>query len=285
MKEFLSELKRPRYLVILGGVVALVVALIIGLVSPVSALSNVQIEGNESVSVETVKEAAGLEEGTPMMQIDEKLIASRVQDIPKIASVSVVKSWPNTVVIKVVERFNVAKVQQGDKWGIIDSAGEVYRVTSKEPKLTLVEAQGDAIGVSAKVIAGLPKWLSKRLMTVSAKDAESVILHLEDGDNVSWGNADQGELKAQVLRLLLKGSGIYWFDVRNPNAPTTAHASPQPVKPKPKKKEDDQEQLSDTGEDSTEEVPGTAPQSVAPTASTSPSPSGSMSPNTPYLLP
>lgn len=283
-----DQLKKKRYLAIVGGVLVLVAALFFGSLSPVAALSQIEVEGTTGRQADKVRQAANLEPGTPLVKINENEVAARVQDVPTVASVQVSRSWPNTVVIKVVERKPVAKVEIGaQEWEIIDSTGQAFRTTKKLPDLPTLEASvkppftnhGRTAG--AQVLGAIPDWFKKRVTTAKANDPNAVRLLTDDNETIVWGTAEDSELKGQVLRILLKQKGMYWFDVRNPRLPTVAAVEPRPAKPPKAKKETDEKCAE--GAESTEDVESTENTentdcSPSPDPSTSPSASATSDP-------
>lgn len=291
-----SQLKRKRYLALIGGVAVLAVALVLGVLSPVAALSQIEVEGLSGKQAEKVRQVANLEPGTPLVQINENEIAARVQDVPNIASVRVSKSWPNTVIIKVVERKPVAKVEIGpQEWEIVDATGQAFRTTKKMPKLPTLQAEiappftGKGRVAGAQVLASLPKWLAKRVTTAKANDPQTVKLLTDDNETIVWGTPEDAELKADVLRILLKQKGMYWFDVRNPELPTVSQAEPRPALP-PKDKDPEADESSDAGEGESAEPSATSAtpgSGAAASSGSTPSPNSNNSrrPGTAYLLP
>lgn len=296
-----DQLKKKRYLAIIVGVVVLVAAIFFGSLSPVAALNQVEVEGTTGRQAEKVRQAANLEPGIPLVKINENEVAARVQDVPTVASVQVSRSWPNTVVIKVVERKPVAKVEVGpQEWEIIDSTGQAFRTTKKLPDLPTLEASvkppftnhGRISG--AQVLGAIPAWLKKRVLTAEADDPNAVRLLTDDNETIVWGTSEDSELKGQVLRVLMKEKGMFWFDVRNPRLPTVSEVEPRPAKPPKAKKKSDEER--DEASESAKASPSSE-SSSSPSADASPGPTAGESsapvagtnttrPNSePYLLP
>lgn len=271
-----DQLKKKRYLAMIGGVLVLVAALIFGSLSPVAALSQIEVEGTAGRQADKVRQAANLEPGTPLVKINENEVAARVQDVPTVASVQVSRSWPNTVVIKVVERKPVAMVEVGSQeWEIIDSTGHAFRTVKKQPDLPTLDASikppftNNGRVAGAQVLGAIPAWLSKKVITAKASDPNAVRLLTKDNETIVWGTAEDSELKGQVLRILMKEKGMFWFDVRNPHLPTVAQVEPRPAKPSKEKTDEDQ------GEARESEGPES---SSSPSADSSPSSDGSATP-------
>jgi cell division protein FtsQ len=70
------------------------------------------------------------------------------------------------------------------------------------------------------VLQSLPPDLRDRVVSLSATTRDDVDLILRSGDEVRWGSADQAEMKAEVLRVLLKRKADM-YDVSAPELPTT----------------------------------------------------------------
>lgn len=291
-----DQLKQKRYLVLIGAVLALLAALIVGSRSPVAALSQVEVQGMEGKQAEKVRQAANVQHGVPLVDINENEVAARVQDVANVASVQVSRSWPNTLVIKVVQRKPVAKVELGyQEWEIVDSTGLAYRTTKKQPNLPTLQASveppftGRGRVEGAKILSQLPDWLAKRIVTVKADNPQKVVLVTKDNENIIWGTAEDSELKSQVLRVLLKEPGMFWFDVRNPNLPTASQYEPRPA-PKPKEKKDKDEatessSASPSASESADESATLAPDDSSVVTPASPAAGESRKPGEPYLLP
>ena len=138
----------------------------------------------------------------------------------------------------------------------------------------------------ANVLAQLPAWLLKRVTTVKANDPQTVKLVTKDNETIVWGTAEDSELKADVLRILIKQKGMNWFDVRNPHLPTVSQQEPRPAR-QPKEKKDDEKADSESATPSPDAESSGVTSNPADISSQSPTsaPVPSRKPGEPYLLP
>ena len=144
--------------------------------------------------------------------------------IRAVRSVSVARSWPDTVTITVTERAPVAVVKDasGDLH-LADSTGTTYaEVPSAPTGLPLVSADATdpaAVQAVVAVLAGLPPSLRRQVTTASAKDPAAVTLVL-GRVTVVWGTSDETALKAQVLQALRRDNpSVRRFDLSAPRSP------------------------------------------------------------------
>jgi cell division protein FtsQ len=171
-----------------------------------------------------VEAVVELPEGTPLLRVPTAEIEARVSALPQVQSVSVVREWPRTLLIDVTRREPVAYVEGPTGFDLVDLQGMVVTVVASRPDdLPFVAATGAGIPAALAVAAELPEWLRTLTDVVEATTRNDVTLILGKGAEVLWGNAEQGELKAQVLESLLSDS---WdrYDVSSPQVPTTSRS-------------------------------------------------------------
>jgi cell division protein FtsQ len=144
-----------------------------------------------------------------------------VAAVTRVESATVRRSWPNTIIIDVVERRAVYAVDQGSSVLLVDRFGVGFRTASSAGSLPEAQVPANnrqllkAVGI---VVAALPDSLQHKVDRVEANTRDSITLRLSDGDIVFWGNEDQSRLKAQVLVPLLKEHGSR-YDVSAPGNP------------------------------------------------------------------
>ncbi len=201
--------------------------------SSVFALNSLVVEGVRTVDPKEVGIAADLGAGTPLARVNAQDVQARITTIPAVGSVEVIRRWPDTVVIRVVERDPVAAIAEGERFATVDATGFTFATTKKQPGgLPLLEAaEGSALMASVGVAAGMPSDLLKKIATIDAVDPNSIVLTTKDGVTVMWGKSEDNVLKGQILAALLKKTDDNWIDLRLPSTPTSAAASPKPAPP------------------------------------------------------
>ncbi len=208
--------------------IALGIALLAGAVylvgfSPVLAVSRVEISGTKIVSTKEVSQAAAVELGTPLIRLDLDGIAERVAGLPPVAEVSVTRQWPGQLTVAIVEREARLAIASGSGYLIADASGVVFDTATSRPK-GLVQVEADprdqqTLADSGVVFSSLSEKTAAKVTVIQARGRDAITLRLEKGVRVFWGSAEQSELKAQVIDVLLEQDGTV-FDVSAPAHPT-----------------------------------------------------------------
>ncbi len=224
------RLRRRRLLVLSVPVVLL--ALVAGavwavLASPWFAVTTVEVTGTHRATPGLIRLTADVPQGQPLARVDLAAIQRRVQGLPLVASATVTRAWPHTVIVDVVERVPaaVARTADGD-WRLLDATGfAMARPPGPPAGLPVIDldpltADPATLRAAAAVAASLTPSLRARLSVIVATSPDSVGLRLIGGGVVRWGSAEDGALKAQVLEVLMKHRARV-YDVTAPRAPTT----------------------------------------------------------------
>lgn len=213
-----------------GCVVVLVLALLVWLVafSSVLGVRTVTVVGAQAVTAEQVRAAAGIRPGTPLARLDLGAIEARVGAVAPVRAVTVSRSYPASVTIRITERVAIGyRPVDGGQVQLVDRDNVAFRTVATAPARLprlLTPAAGAPSAAAAAVAAALPGTLLKSLSSIAAPSAESVTLTLRDGRIVLWGGADRSADKARLLTALLRQPGRY-FDLSDPSAVTSRGAS------------------------------------------------------------
>jgi cell division protein FtsQ len=223
--------RTPWLLAGAGVVVAVCGAVYVGGWTSVMGVQDILVEGTEAGATQQIVQTAGIAEGTPMMRVDVRAATARLADLPQVAAVDVRREWPRRVVITITARQAVAIQKAGERWELLDANGVPFAVAAQRPKnLPVVErASDEAVNTAMlKALAGMSPQVRAEVASVSATSPTSIQFTLRKRDAVvNWGSAEESEYKSQVLEVLL-GVEAGWYDVSNPDTPTTADAAPQP---------------------------------------------------------
>ncbi|MDO5094387.1 MAG: FtsQ-type POTRA domain-containing protein [Propionibacteriaceae bacterium] len=192
--------------------------------SSVFAAKQVRVTGVSLLSEDQVSQVAAVDLGRPLATLDLGNVRERVATLAPVDEVKVERRFPDTVEITITERTLSYLWSDGTTLRWVDSEGVVFH-EGGEPPAGMVTAQVDAPDqrllqdVSTVVQAVVPV-LGERITLVRATAVDQIEIRLDDGDTVVWGSADESELKAQVLAVLLKQEASV-YDVSAPEAPTT----------------------------------------------------------------
>jgi cell division protein FtsQ len=191
---------------------------------------SVSVEGAHVLSASAVEEAAAVPVGVPLAQVKVGAITARVERLPAVESASVSRVWPDTIQISVTERTAVAAVieggsQGGSSWALSADGVLFAPMKGASPGLPEIhvsaDPSADTLREGADLLAALPESLVGRLTFVDLGSPDDITLHLDNGDLVRWGSADQTETKAAVLAALLQQKGSV-YDVSSPGQPTVS---------------------------------------------------------------
>jgi cell division protein FtsQ len=208
------------------AVLALLVALVWLVVwGPLLVVRSVSVPGLSASMAAQVRAAAAVPSGSHLMGLDLSAARARVARLPEVGSVTVIRSWPGTVVVDVSLRRPVAVVK--DAHGVLhlaDRTGTTYAVVPAVPRgLPLVGADAaDPAAVQAvvQVLSDLPAGLRAEVRSATARDPEDVVLALSRL-TVTWGSAADSGRKAAVLQVLRHDQpGARRIDVSAPQSPS-----------------------------------------------------------------
>lgn len=191
--------------------------------TPLLTIRHVVVVGAPAGDQSAIVAAADVAPNSTLLRVDVAGISSRVRHVPRVASVSVRRQWPATLVITVTERAAIGVVVAGRQFQEIDSQGVTFGVPGKRPAgLVLVNAGGPARRAAAGALAELPLSVYSRVLTATAQTPDDVTFTLNGGARVVWGSTDQGPAKAAVLVALLAHVKAHVYDVSAPELPTTS---------------------------------------------------------------
>ena len=124
------------------------------------AIENIEVEGNVYYSDdEVINIAAAKTGGNLFWEAGTGEIKDRLKEDPYFAQVKVKRKLPDTLVIEVEERKQIAAIVYGDKYIVIDRKGTVLRKSDVDPKVTLLTGltvskmkRGEAVGAEESAV-------------------------------------------------------------------------------------------------------------------------------------
>ena len=193
--------------------------------SSLLAVQRIEVLGltpeGELVGGQEVRSAASIIIGTPIAQLNTGAAQTRIEQLPWVDSVEVRRAWPNDVVLAVTERTPVAVLENGDVRSGVDAQGAVFDPPGglwlTDP---VIRGEGPAVKVAVDVVTSLPEDIERRVRVVQAVSPDDIRLELGNESIVRWGNAEEADFKAEVLRALLPRRAES-YDVSAPSLPAT----------------------------------------------------------------
>lgn len=206
---------------------AMVLVLVVWLIafSSVLGVRSVDVVGARTLTAAQVRAAAGISNGTPLARLDLGAVSHRLKAVAPIRTVTVSRSYPGTVTIRITERAAIGyrpvdAAVSGGQVLLVDRDNVAFRTVKSAPAdlpRLLVPGSGLPSAAAALVAGTLPAHVLKTLSSISAPSDESVTLTLRDGRTVLWGGVDRSAEKARLLSVLLGRPGRY-FDLSDPGA-------------------------------------------------------------------
>jgi cell division protein FtsQ len=201
--------RRSRLRGALLGLLVLTASAALGwvlLVSSWLAVAQVTVAGTSRLTPEQVTAAAAVPTGVPLARLDAGQVERRVRALPPVADVEVVRSWPSTLHLEVVERQPVAVHAGPEGLRLLDGTGVAFAPVPRVPDgLVRIEVDtplaGDPATTAAlAVAAALPPELRELVEAVSASSGSAVQLRLDGGRTVLWGSPDDALTKVAAVR-------------------------------------------------------------------------------------
>ena len=223
---------------------ALAVATVQLVRTPLFGLAAIHVEGTRALGREQVLAAADVRPGQPYLGLDLEAIRRRVAALPRVAAARVVRDYPASLRIVVSERPAVASVRKAAVYWLVAADGTVLEASRQRPAnlphvaSVLLPADvhpgsrlppGNPLANALGALGGMRPELRRQVVAVHARSLDGLEFRLRDGTRVLYGLAvEQPAKDAAVLlvrRTLAKqGREVERIDVRNPAAPTVRAA-------------------------------------------------------------
>jgi cell division protein FtsQ len=192
--------------------------------TPVMSARSIVVNGIGAVSRDDVLDAAHVNPGTPLLQIDTDGIADRVAAIRRVASAHVQRDYPSALMITVVERIPVVVKDLPDGPHLFDRDGVDFATAPPPPALPYIDVDNPgpadpATKAALAVLTALRPEVVAQVSRIAAPSVASITLTLADGRTVIWGTNERTEEKALKLAALLTRPGRT-YDVSSPDLPT-----------------------------------------------------------------
>jgi cell division protein FtsQ len=193
--------------------------------SPVLVTRSVRVEGVPAGEVPDIVRRAAVPMGTPLAKVDTRAISRRVAALASLASVTVSRSYPNTVLIRAARRVPVLAVK--DPQGqveVVDAEGIAYATVTAPPQgvplINTVESPSstESLRAAMTVLRALSPEQRSRVTDVTVMGPNMVTLKL-GGVTVVWGGASEPQLKVEVMTALLRQKDARTIDVSAPRTP------------------------------------------------------------------
>jgi len=230
VRRFTRQSRRRRLTatLLVVGVLSLIGGVATVALSPLMALSSIQVLGTERLEASEVAAALDEHRGTPLAVISDADVRADLEQFALIRSFSTEIVPPDTLIVRIVERAPLGVVPRGSAFDIVDAAGVVLESVSERPAgvaridVETVAPDDPAFRSVAEVLVALPSRLRQAVSAISATTRDDVRFTLDVGNHaVVWGSAERSEYKARVLSAALAATdqSVRWeYDVSAPDS-------------------------------------------------------------------
>ena len=231
---------RRRRIVALVLLIPIVVATAAWAVTytPVFDAKHIRVEGAVSLRPDDVRGLAGIAPSTNVFHLQPDEVTARLLADPWIASATVAKDLPNTVVLTVVERHPVGVIDATGQPSVLASDGTILPASTATAATTETLPSVDAAlgmpdetqrAAAAALLGALDPVVAHRVTDLTVGQDLSETLTLRDGVSIDAGMPGEEAAKATALRAVLRwaatgGHPLASVDVSAPKAPSATLA-------------------------------------------------------------
>lgn len=242
--------------VIVGLVVAAVIALFVLSRTSAFQIENVEFVGADHLTTEEVNQLVSIPQGTTLINVDVDAVKASLERDAWVQSVTVNRQFPSTLQVVITERdiaavvdVPVGEAQTIQSWAvssdgmwlmaipaqdsdigrtispkIYEDAAAVLHITDVPYGVTPeigAWCTDENVNNALSIVDGMTTDLAGRVKAVSATDAESTLLTLDNGIEIAFGTADNIRDKERVcLEIMEQHPSVVYINVRVVDRPT-----------------------------------------------------------------
>lgn len=213
------------------GPIALILLVVATLFTPMLAIEQIKVTGNDRIKASKVMGALEELVGKPLTTVSQDNVAELLADFALIETFALQAEPPHTLTVKIRERQPIVILVRGGKNYLYDAAGVRIDVANAKDKYPYFRFTADPLKdkkykTAMEVLLSLPVATYKQVFSIQVSEQLTTDLILRKSDSrVIWGNAKQGLLKAEVLNSLIE-TGVkpgVTIDVSSPKAPVVTY--------------------------------------------------------------
>lgn len=226
--------RRSRLLIVVFAIVILVMAFVLIYNSSLFKIRKVKISGSKHVANKRVLELARIESKANLLKLNTEEITKNLQVEPWVKEATIIKQYPDTLEIRLVERRPFCLVETKAGLFVVDEDRFVLeKRSSAEGNFPLIkELRVSSFPIGKKVysaplsnailcLRSLDKDIYGRVNFVLAASVEKLTLITKDGIEILYGKTENAEKKNIIIKNFLASDGqnIIFIDVRIPSNP------------------------------------------------------------------
>ncbi|HDZ86103.1 MAG TPA: FtsQ-type POTRA domain-containing protein [Actinobacteria bacterium] len=198
-------------------------------------VQEIKVKGNVNVSDQFVIEKSGIKRSQSMISLPSITVSKRLKKINWVDHAAIMKNWPYTVVIDIIERKPLAFMETDEDVYLIAKKGFIidiianYKGKKQLPKIDGLPVKkvkigsrlkNDALDNALLAYTKLNKELQKDVFSITAKSVDELYF-VAQGVEIIYGKAEKTRMKNEVIKTILKEKKetISTIDVRIPEKP------------------------------------------------------------------
>ncbi len=116
-----------------------ITAIVLFMMSPLFSITNIEVEGNEKISSQTIISLSGLQIEQNIFNIYKPQIEKAICENPYIDDVSITRSLPSTIIINVKERQATFMLELGASYAYINNQGYILEISEQNINLPIIQ--------------------------------------------------------------------------------------------------------------------------------------------------
>lgn len=213
--------------------ILLITALVILAFSPLFDVKEIKVKGNFRLTENSIVKESGLNLGQNILRLNKYAVKENLLDLSYIKDVSIKRSWPDTIIISVIEKDEIAKVITFGATITLDENGRVLEAYSDNSNVdvplidnievinygvskTLETANNEKINNLLEVLKIFAKNDMLNIVEKIDQDA-GIIVYTKDGHIANLGELTDLDYKIKRLKSVSKKENTekYYFDISN----------------------------------------------------------------------
>lgn len=144
------------------------------LLTPIFNISEIQVEGNEKVSPETIISLSGLQKGENIFRFTKSGVENKIKQEPYVQQIEIQRKIPNTVVLSIKERHTKYVIEVGNAYLYLNNQGYFLELSETKPEVPILK------GYTTKIENLVP---GNRLEQEDLEKMEMVIRIMDSASN------------------------------------------------------------------------------------------------------
>ena len=215
----------------IGGPLLLVTLVLATIWSPLLAIEQIKVSGNERIQASKIMSSLESLVGEPLTRVSVDKVSGLLTEFTLIETFTLQAEPPHTLTVKIRERQPIVTLVRGGKNYLYDAAGiKISQAVDGDSypfmRLGSDPTEDPKFATAIRVLLSLPVTMYEKVFSIEVSDQLTTRLVMKKTDiKVIWGSTDEALLKSEVFESLTStglDDGVT-VDLSSPNAPVVTH--------------------------------------------------------------